>query len=247
MRTNRPPMYLILLAFLLIDVFLVLALSAVGGPSLPDSWVDSFEAAMAPSTSTPQPTPTFTITPTPTVTPTPTPTPTPLTVDAERAVSDMYAAISNDNQSVYMGTISPNSRSIFKFGKALRAIVLSSNLNAILGVQIDLGELLAVTYSELKVSGTYLTDGYVIVRAEGWAYFWKSTFGYPMCDIWDVRRYENNQWLVDVEAPERKDRQAQIIATRIRSDPNLVNLPLLLSQPLAEWGKGVEPILMMCE
>jgi hypothetical protein len=250
MRTNRPPMYVILLVLLLIDAFLVLVLSTVGGPSLPDNWAESLVVSLAPATSTPQPPPTFTITPTPTVTPTPTATPTPLTADAERVVSAMYDAISRDDQPAYMGTISPNSRSAFKFDRVLRGIILNSNLDAFPlpgGMQIDVVALSAITYRVLRINGIYQADGYVTVRAEGWAYFLNSTIASPMCDTWDVHRYEGNQWLVDAEAPERKDRQARIVDMRIRSDPNLVNLPQILSQPLAQWGKGLELILMMCE
>lgn len=249
MRANRTRLSLVLIVLFLIDFFLVLVLFAVGAPSLPPSWIESWSVALAPPTSTPQPTPTFTITPTPTVTPTPTATPTPLTADAERVVNDMYLAISSDNQPAYMDTISPNSRSAFRWDKVLRAMILMSNLDAFplpLGLQMDFGSLLAAEYHDLRISGTYQPDGHVIVRAEGSAYFIQSTFGYPMCDTWDVRRYDN-QWLVDVEAPERKDRQARIVAMRIYSDPNLVNLPLMLSQPIAQWGKGIEAILMMCE
>ena len=158
----------------------------------------------------------------------------------------MYAAISSNDQASYMNTISPNSRSVFKWGNVVRSVIISSNFSAF-GFGVDFGELLGTSYGAVTATGSMQPDGHVVVRAAGWASFFNYTVSYPMCDLWDVRRYADGQWLVDVEAPERQQRLAALADLRIRTDPTLATLPSILSRPVAEWGQALLPVLQMCD
>jgi hypothetical protein len=182
------------------------------------------------------------------VTATPTPLPTPLTADAERAVLAMNAALANADQDsvAYLQTISPISRSKIKPENVFRSLIVSMNIRAYGPVSIDLSSILTARYYDVTVQGEFQQDGYVIVRANGWVNLLNS-FSLETCDLWDVRRYEDGQWLVDVEAPERQLRIERIVRARLAAHPELANLPFLLLQPLGQLSQGVDKVLLLCE
>jgi hypothetical protein len=159
----------------------------------------------------------------------------------------MYTALNNNDPPAYLSTISPNSRSVIKVENVLRSIIVSSNLNAYGLVEIDLGGLFSVLYVDMVYWGEYQYDGYVIVRASGSVNILNSTSSYSVCDMWDVRRYAPNQWFVDVEAPERKQRIERIVKARIEANPWLAGLPGMVSVPVGQWSQGIEGALQMCE
>jgi hypothetical protein len=172
-------------------------------------------------------------------------TPTPLTYDAEQVVLKMYDALTNDDRFAYLDTIPLRSRQAIKLENVIRGVIVSAHFEAY-GLVVPFKELLWVSYRDVRVVSIWISDGYVITKAEGLVSMPKLGSEYKMCDIWDVRR-EDGRWFVDIDAKEREQRLMAVVAKRRQDDPNLANLPTAVGDFIAHWGKGLDKLLSMCE
>jgi hypothetical protein len=124
----------------------------------------------------------------------------------------MYHALTNDDRFAYLDTIPLRSRQAIKMENVVRGVIVSANLEAY-GVVLPLKELLWVSYRDVRVASVWLSDGYVVTKAEGLVSMPNLGPEYKMCDIWDVRR-EDGKWFVDIDANERKQRLMAVVARR---------------------------------
>jgi hypothetical protein len=223
MRRNQSPMFVLIIALVMMAVFFAIVAISLIGPN-PTVRVEPLALGVLA-------------------------TPTPITLEAEQVVGRMYDALTNGNDLEYLHTLPLESRGRIRPGRILSGIIEQTRVQ-LSTFEIPLEYLNEVAYNNMSYSGEWQREGYVIVHARGLAYLAALKAEYKMCDVWDVRRYDEG-WLVDVDAAERSVRLQYLDERRSQENPPPLDLPFglgaILKRLTTSPEDNIRVILNSCE
>lgn len=159
-------------------------------------------------------------------------------------VEQYYEAFSADDMNALMDTVAPDDRN--KTGIGLLGLIdsLSFSLG---GIGIDAGSLASFSLSNMSYNLVSDDGDYALVRAEG--NFRNTAMGVeaPMCDLLDVRREDDGNWYIDIDAAERMDRLARIQVTQQEKLMELLNSGDASAGVFGDTAKVMAIYMDMCE
>ena len=159
-------------------------------------------------------------------------------------VEGYYEAFSADDMNAVMDAVAPDDRN--KTGIGLLGLIdsLSFSLG---GIGIDAGSLASFSLSDMSYSLVSEDDNYALVQAEG--NFRNTAMGVeaPMCDLLDVRRENDGNWYIDMDAAERIARLSRIQVTQQEQLMALLNSGDASAGIFGDTSKVMAIYMNLCE
>lgn len=159
-------------------------------------------------------------------------------------VERYYEAFSADDMNAVMDAVAPDDRN--KTGIGLLGLIDSLSLG-LGGIGIDAGSLASFSLSNMSYNLVSDDGDYALVRAEG--NFRNTAMGVeaPMCDLLDVRREDDGNWYIDIDAAERMERLARIQVTQQEKLMELLNSGDASAEVFGDTAKVMAIYMDMCE